>query len=121
MQITKETTMGEMLEFDRGIAYILNKYVARAHEKNPDAVPTKTHPHALRHSKAMHLLEDGVNLVYIRDFLGHESVITTEIYARANPEAKRKAIESLEDNVIKEPRHGKKKEKELLEWLRSIV
>lgn len=104
-----------------GITYILNKYVARAHERRPDIVPAKTHPHALRHSKAMHLLEDGVNLVYIRDFLGHESVVTTEIYARANPEAKRKAIENLEANVIKKSRHGEKEGKDLLEWLKSIV
>ena len=40
--------------------------------------------------RGMHLLEGGVNLVYIRDFLGHSSITTTEIYARANPEIKKK-------------------------------
>ena len=33
-----------------------------------------------------------MNLIYIRDFLGHEDITTTQIYARANPEAKRAAI-----------------------------
>ena len=41
----------------------------------------------------MHLLQAGVNLIYIRDLLGHADVSTTEIYARADTEAKRKAIE----------------------------
>lgn len=40
----------------------------------------------LRHSKAMHLLQAGVNLIYIRDFLGHVDIKTTEIYARADTE-----------------------------------
>ncbi len=41
----------------------------------------------------MHLLEAGVNLIYIRDFLGHVSVTTTEVYAKTNPELKRKFLE----------------------------
>ena len=36
----------------------------------------------MRHSKAIHMLEAGVPLIYIRNFLGHESVQTTEIYLR---------------------------------------
>ena len=51
-------------------------------------------PHVIRRTRAMHLLEAGVNLIYIRDLLGHADVSTTEIYARADAEAKRKAIES---------------------------
>ena len=42
----------------------------------------------------MHLIEAGVNLIYIRDLLGHANVSTTEIYARADAEAKRRAIEN---------------------------
>ena len=38
----------------------------------------------------MHLVEAGKNLIYIRDFLGHESIETTQVYAKANPEARRK-------------------------------
>jgi len=41
----------------------------------------------------MHLLQAGVNLVYIRDILGHVSVQTTEVYARADSKKKREAIE----------------------------
>jgi len=47
----------------------------------------------LRHSKATHLLLSEVNLIYIRDFLGHSSVVTTEHYAKTNPEFLRRAIE----------------------------
>mgnify|MGYP001356717638 FL=1 len=46
----------------------------------------------------MHLLESGVNLIYIRDFLGHESIETTQIYAKANPEKKRAAISKTYDD-----------------------
>jgi integrase len=40
----------------------------------------------------MHMLESGINLIYIRDFLGHEDIKTTQVYARADPEVKRAAI-----------------------------
>ena len=76
-----------------GVAYILKKYFDAARQTNPD-LPKKISPHILRHSKAMHLLQAGVNLIYIRDFLGHVHVETTEIYAKADTEMKRRAIES---------------------------
>ena len=47
----------------------------------------------------MHLLQAGVNLVYIRDILGHVSIQTTEIYARADSKQKRIAIEKAYVNV----------------------
>lgn len=76
-----------------GVIHILLKYAKKARVKNPKLIPEKLSCHSLRHSKAMHLLQAGVNLVYIRDILGHVSVQTTEIYARADSLQKRKAIE----------------------------
>ena len=75
-----------------GVAYILKKYCKQAQAVEP-SVPTNVSPHILRHSKGMHLLQAGVNLVYIRDFLGHVSITTTEIYAKADTETKRAALE----------------------------
>jgi site-specific recombinase XerD len=83
-----------------GAAYILEKYVNLARAHNPDLIPDVVSPHVLRHSKAMHLLQSGVNLVYIRDWLGHVSIKTTEIYARANPEMKRSALEKAAVAVV---------------------
>jgi len=67
-----------------GVHHILQHYASMAREKDRNLIPEKISPHSLRHSKAMHLLQAGVNLVYIRDILGHESVQTTEVYARVD-------------------------------------
>lgn len=67
-----------------GISNILNKYINKAKDSRPDLIPDGVSCHSLRHSKAMHLLQAGVNLVYIRDLLGHVNIQTTEIYARAD-------------------------------------
>ncbi|MDR2712563.1 MAG: tyrosine-type recombinase/integrase [Clostridiales bacterium] len=76
-----------------GVTYILKKYCDSAREQFPQ-IPAKVSPHVFgRHSKAMHMLQAGVNLVYIRDFLGHVHLSTTEIYLRADVESKRAAIE----------------------------
>lgn len=78
-----------------GASFILSKYVAKANE-NGSSISKKITPHCLRHSKAMHMVEAGINLIYIRDYLGHESIETTQVYAKANSEAKRKAVEKME-------------------------
>lgn len=78
-----------------GVSYILSKYVSRANEQG-GVISDKITPHCLRHSKAMHMVEADINLIYIRDILGHESIETTQVYAKANPEARRKALEKME-------------------------
>ena len=84
-----------------GISYVLAKYICQANEATNVAMPVIT-PHCLRHSKAMHLVEAEKSLIYIRDFLGHESIETTQIYAKSNPEARRKALETM-DRKMKTP------------------
>ena len=82
-----------------GICYILRKNADAARLLHPELIPEKLTPHCLRHSKAMHLLQAGVNLIYIRDFLGHTDVKTTQIYARADVTLKRQAIEDRKSVV----------------------
>lgn len=75
-----------------GITFIINKYAKVCKEENKYFYQKKITPHVLRRSKATHLLEGNINIYYIRDFLGHESVQTTEIYVRTNVELKIEAI-----------------------------
>ncbi|MCM0194071.1 tyrosine-type recombinase/integrase [Bacteroides fragilis] len=82
-----------------GVSYVIRKYAAMARTKYPALIPKDISPHKFRHSRAMHLLQAGVNLVYIRDILGHVSIQTTEIYARTNPEVKAKVLEQAYADV----------------------
>jgi site-specific recombinase XerD len=102
-----------------GVQYIIDKYMNIAKNRNPGLFNQNITNHSFRHSKAMHLLEAGVNLVYIRDFLGHSSVTTTEIYARTNPEIKRKII-TENGLLIDAGLHYQQDAKEtLLDWLKN--
>ncbi len=102
-----------------GVSFILAKYAKLARQRSK-LVPEKVKPHMLRHSKAMHLLQAGVNLIYIRDFLGHVDIKTTEIYARADTETKRKAIENLYPDLINSKLPDWNKDKTLLNWLSEL-
>ena len=104
-----------------GFSYIVNKHIETVRKKHPDLFPNKVSPHIFRHSKAMHLLENGVNLIYIRDFLGHSSVTTTEIYAKSNPEVKRKAIEQASHNMVPDEKLTTKEKDDLLNWLKDFI
>lgn len=102
-----------------GVAYIIRKYADAARSQSP-IVPQKVKPHMFRHSKAMHLLQAGVNLIYIRDFLGHVDIKTTEIYARADTETKRKAIEKAYPDLISSNLPDWSKDQALLSWLSEL-
>lgn len=102
-----------------GIAYIITKYIKSA-EKVSNIIPSKVTVHMLRHSKAMHLLQAGVNLIYIRDFLGHVDLKTTEIYAKADTEMKRKAIENVYPDLIDSSLPDWSKDQALLSWLSDL-
>ena len=82
---------------DDTIRVRLNKYAAMARTECPD-VPEKVHPHLWRHTRAMHLYQHGMDLTLISQWLGHRQFTTTLVYAHADTEAKRKAIEKAMGN-----------------------
>ncbi len=102
-----------------GVTYIVNKYLKKAGGTSL-TVPTHTSPHVFRHSKAMHLLQAGVNLIYIRDFLGHVDIKTTEIYSRIDTELKRKAIENAYPDIVSSEMPDWCKDKGLISWLSDL-
>lgn len=102
-----------------GVAYIISQYV-RAARRNSPIVPEKVTPHMFRHSKAMHLMQAGVNLIYIRDFLGHEDIKTTEIYAKCDTELKRTAIENAYPDLVDSNLPDWNKDSALLDWLSKL-
>lgn len=102
-----------------GVRYILDKHVEAVRSAHP-GFRQKVTPHTFRHTKGMHLLQSGVSLDVIRDFLGHEHVVTTQIYARANLEMKRKALEQATDTTTFPDIPSWQKDRSLIEWLRAL-
>ena len=104
-----------------GITKILARHVHSLRRRDPGYAPgLNITPHMIRRSRAMHLLQAGVNLIYIRDLLGHADASTTEIYARADAETKRKAIENAYQSLTPEPLPSWTADRDLLEWLDRI-
>jgi integrase/recombinase XerD len=101
-----------------GIAWIIGKYQAQTGD--PALAAADLNPHVLRHSKAMHLCEASIPLPYIRDILGHVDLSTTEIYARASTEAKRKALEAAYTEIVTDELPEWNQNPGLLNWLATL-
>lgn len=102
-----------------GVRYILKKHVDAVRRVHPGFTQPVT-PHTCRHTKGMHLLQSGVSMDIIRDFLGHVDISTTQIYARANLEMKRKALDGVSATSPVQPIPSWKEDHSLLEWLHSL-
>lgn len=81
------------------VAAFVKKYGKSARQSCP-SIPERVHPHMLRHTRAMHLYQNGVPLAMVSEFLGHAQIETTRIYAHADTEMKRKAIQQATNNSI---------------------
>ncbi len=105
-----------------GVTYILKSYVDMARKINQIIIGLPISCHVFRHSKAMHMLQAGVNIVYLRDFLGHASIQTTDIYARADSKQKREAFEKayIETKPVDLKTKSWERNKDLLDWLKGM-
>jgi site-specific recombinase XerD len=69
----------------------------------------------------MHLLESKVELIHIRDFLGHKSVLTTEIYARTNPKFTFEAVKNAYKNITADNIPAWKGNNEIMIMLKNLA
>ena len=78
----------------------------------------------MRHSKGIHMLHAGINVYYIKEFLGHSDMATTEhYYVRADTEMKRKALAKMSSSISSGASDGVpawKGDSDLLDWLKSL-
>jgi len=104
-----------------GVRLILNKYVAKAAARQASLKTKRLHPHSIRHSTALHLLQSGVDLTMIAHWLGHVSVNTTNKYLSIDLEAKRGALAKAKPFLKGGRSSGKwRKNRDLIAWLRAL-
>ena len=85
----------------QGVTYLVTKYREMARNINSSLIPANLSNHKLRHSCGVACAEAGVDPLYIRDVLGHASVVTTEIYMGTKSlESKSKALCQIADGII---------------------
>jgi len=104
-----------------GIGYILKKYLHKAAKIRASLKNKRLHPHSMRHSTAVHLLKSGVDLATIANWLGHNSVNTTNKYATMDLEMKQKALakaKPLGDKIS--PEFSWRENSDILAWLESL-
>lgn len=103
-----------------GVRFRLRSYVHSATGKTPRLADKRVSPHSFRHSTGVHMLAAGVDIVTVRDLLGHVSLDTTNIYAHSNLEMKRKAIEKADGKARLRKPPCWKQDRGLLAWLDSL-
>ena len=104
----------------QGINHLIKKYGNLAREQHPGLIPQDISPHKMRHTAAMELVNSGVDLIYIRDILGHVSVKTTEVYARTDAKLKRVAIEAASREIVPPEEALWDHDENLRDWLKGF-
>jgi integrase/recombinase XerD len=104
-----------------GVRLILRKYVGLAADVMPALKHKRLHPHCLRHSNALHLLQVGVDLSTIAHWLSHASINTTNKYLAFDLEAKREALAKMKPLTKTSSRTGAwRRNPNLIAWLETL-
>lgn len=103
-----------------GVRFKLKQYVQAAARHVPSLATKRVTPHTWRHSVGVQLVAAGVDITVIRNWLGHARLDTTNHYARANLETKRRALERVEPSTKPGRAPRWKRTPDLLVWLDSL-
>ncbi|MEN5300372.1 tyrosine-type recombinase/integrase [Brucella sp. TWI559] len=102
-----------------GVRFKLAAWKAAA-ETSPSLRDKHVTPHAFRHATAVHLISAGIDVTVLRSWLGHVNLETTNHYARANLETKRKALEKVGAPETPTRQPSWKRDTSVLAWLDTL-
>ena len=103
-----------------GVRFKLDAYVSAAKKHLPSMRQKRISPHTFRHTAGVQMVAAGVDITVIRSMLGHVSLDTTNHYARANMETKRRAIELVDRSTRPSGPPRWKRNPNLLAWFDSL-
>ena len=103
-----------------GVRFKLAQYVEAAAKVLPSLQKKRVHPHTFRHTAGVQLVAAGVDVTVIRSWFGHVSLDTTNHYARANIETKRRALEQIDRSTRPGGPPRWKRNPDLLAWLDAL-
>jgi site-specific recombinase XerD len=103
-----------------GVRFKLAQYVKAVARDMPSLAKKHVHPHTFRHTAGVQLVAAGVDVTVIRSWLGHVSLNTTNHYARANIETKRKALEQVDRSSRPDKPVRWKRNADLMAWLDAL-
>lgn len=98
------------------IRKIIDENVKLAKNQKPD-FPNKVNPHGFRHSKATHLINKGVSVVEVKEFLGHADLSSTQIYITTDLLKKREALKTIECKLS----YSNNQLNSVDEWIDNII
>lgn len=103
----------------KSINYIINKITKELNKKYPAYFNGNYHPHSFRHSKATHLYNNGIPLLYIKEFLGHSTITSTEVYATPDSKKQREQILKNSEEIKIKNKYSNTKRDDLDTWLKN--
>ncbi len=103
----------------RSINKMINKLVNVLKNNFPNYFNKNYHPHSFRHSKATHLYNNGTPLLYVKEFLGHSTISSTEIYATPDNKKQREEILKNSEAITTKNRYSSYKKETLDNWLKN--
>ena len=105
--------------YRNSINKIITNLVNNLKIKYPNYFNGSYSPHSLRHTKATHLYNNGTPLLYIKEFLGHSTVSSTEIYATPDSKKQREEILKNSESIKTKNKYSNNKKNDLDNWLKN--
>ena len=85
-----------------GVNHIVKQRISDAVAAEPSLAGRKITPHTFRHTTALHLIQSGVDITVVKEWLGHADIKTTSLYVEIDIEMKRKALQAFPSPTRKE-------------------